>query len=166
MFINILSLDFSLFSCKNCNPPEKDHPLFPPLKKLRSCQAPPFWKFGKRFNTPSQQKGGGSPCLHQGVINVSFAEDFYVRTRWVIPSKKVRNLAENAVRVSFERKVSMIPTQVAHYINLGHDCQKVGSRLFAFFKEAKNWVLLKESIVHSCRKNDWLHVSLFNLELN
>ena len=26
---------------------------------MRSCQAPPFWKFGRRFNLPSSRKGGG-----------------------------------------------------------------------------------------------------------
>ena len=54
------------FFCKNCKPLKKITPLFSsnPLSKLKSCQAPPFWKFGRRFNPP-QQKGWGA---HYGQI--------------------------------------------------------------------------------------------------
>ena len=29
---------------------------------MRFCQGPPFWKFGRRFNPPPKQKGGGTLC--------------------------------------------------------------------------------------------------------
>ena len=53
--------------CENCNPPlKKVTPSFPatPYSKLRSCQAPPLWKFGRRFKPPPppQQKGGEGGC--------------------------------------------------------------------------------------------------------
>ena len=54
--------DFSLFFfVKIATPLKKVTPSFPAtsLSKLRSCQAPPFWKFGRRFN-PSQAEMGGA----------------------------------------------------------------------------------------------------------
>ena len=55
---------FFFFVCVKIAPPplEKVTPLFssnPLLSKLRSCQAPPPWKFGRRFNSPQQKGGGG-----------------------------------------------------------------------------------------------------------
>ena len=52
MTLNIL--DFNLFFCENCNPPEKSHPppsafFSNPLLKMKSYQAPLFWKFNWRF---------------------------------------------------------------------------------------------------------------------
>ena len=44
--------DFVFFLCKNCNPLEKSHPLFPsniPLK-IEILLSPPFSKFRRRFN--------------------------------------------------------------------------------------------------------------------
>ena len=42
-------------------PLKKVAPSFPatPLSKLRSCQAPRFWKFDRMFNRPSIKGGGG-----------------------------------------------------------------------------------------------------------
>ena len=51
---------FLLFFCKIATPWKMLPPfsLFSatPLSKLRSCQAPPFWKFD-RFNPPAERKG-------------------------------------------------------------------------------------------------------------
>ena len=57
--------DFSLLFLKNCNPPEKNYPLFSsdPLSKW-SCLAPSFWKFGRSFN-PQQKGGRGAHCIFQ-----------------------------------------------------------------------------------------------------
>ena len=44
--------DFVFFLCKNCNPLEKSHPLFPsniPLK-IEILSSPAFLKFRRRFN--------------------------------------------------------------------------------------------------------------------
>ena len=52
-------------------PPWKRSPLFPsnPLQKLRSCQVYPFWKFGRRFNSPPSRNCEGAhyvPVNEQG----------------------------------------------------------------------------------------------------
>ena len=41
LFLSLNISDFSLFFIKNCNAPEKGHPLFPSntIQKLQSCQA-------------------------------------------------------------------------------------------------------------------------------
>ena len=66
LLLNIPNFNFRIFQhflSKNCNPfPEKSHPLFssnPSLWKLKSCQAPSFWKLGARFNSPSRKGGRG-----------------------------------------------------------------------------------------------------------
>ena len=48
------------FFSKKCNLPwKKLLPSFPvtPPSKLRSRQAPPFWKFGRRFTPPQRKRG-------------------------------------------------------------------------------------------------------------
>ena len=77
LFLSLNISDFNLFLCENCNPfLKKKHPLFPssPLQKLRSCQAPSFWKFGWRVNRPPPcRKGGG--CAHTMFL---FYISFYI----------------------------------------------------------------------------------------
>ena len=62
LFLSLNISDFSLlFYVKIAPPPlQKGHPLFPtnPPIKIKVLPSPPFWKFGRRFNPPPQQKGG------------------------------------------------------------------------------------------------------------
>ena len=50
LFLPLNISDFSLFFVKIATTPEKSYPFF-------SCQALPFWKFGKRLNPPLQHYG-------------------------------------------------------------------------------------------------------------
>ena len=72
------------FLCKNCNPPPHPktpppHPAPTPLKKvtssfpgtplkLRSSQAAPFWKFGRRFNPTSRKWQVHNMCKYVGCM--------------------------------------------------------------------------------------------------
>ena len=62
LFLSLNISDFSsLFYVKLDHPHfKKVTPLFPtnPPIKIKVLQSPPFWKFGRRFNPPPQQKGG------------------------------------------------------------------------------------------------------------
>ena len=90
LFINFfLSLnisDFSLFFfCRNCNPRplKKVIPSFPATPsqscRLRSCQAPLFWKFGRRFNPiPPARKRGCTLCI----ACITFVFDTYSLENW------------------------------------------------------------------------------------
>ena len=42
-----------IFYVKTATPLKKVTPVFPSNHPLRSCQAPPFWKFSRRLNPPS-----------------------------------------------------------------------------------------------------------------
>ena len=61
LFLSLNTSDFSLFFCKIATPLKKVTPSFPAtfLSKLRSCQTPLFWKFGRRFNPPPAERGVG-----------------------------------------------------------------------------------------------------------
>ena len=80
VYISFLSLnisDFSLFFCKTATTLKNLTPSFQatPLLKLRSYQAPPFWKFGRRLNLCPQQKGGGAhydTCMVCGMPKTLF----------------------------------------------------------------------------------------------
>ena len=50
LFLPLNISDFSLFFVKTATTSEKSYPFF-------SCQALPFWKFGKRLNPPLQHYG-------------------------------------------------------------------------------------------------------------
>ena len=60
LFLSLNISDFNLFFMWQLQPPEKSYPLFPsnPLWKLRSCQVPPFWKFGGSTPLPAERGGG------------------------------------------------------------------------------------------------------------
>ena len=53
-FLGNSPLHIVFFYEQTATPLEKVSPSFPAtaLSKLRSCQAPPFWKFGRRLNPP------------------------------------------------------------------------------------------------------------------
>ena len=50
---------------------------------MRSCQAPPFWKFGRRFNPPPQQKKGGADYVKMeiNIINNKNFTKFHLKLR-------------------------------------------------------------------------------------
>ena len=65
LFLLLNILDFRLFLCKNCNPPEKVHPLFPnnTFSKSRPCQAPlllEIWYEGQPSPLPAKRGGEGA----------------------------------------------------------------------------------------------------------
>ena len=77
--------DISLFLCKNCNPPEKSHPLFPknPLKIEILSSHLPFLKIWLEAQPPSRNGGGDAHYAHPPSLvgswknnsRKSFAED-------------------------------------------------------------------------------------------
>ena len=60
LFLSLNISGFSSFLCSSCKPPEKVHSPVSQQSPLnmRSCQAPSFWKFVRRFNLISNRKGG------------------------------------------------------------------------------------------------------------
>ena len=102
-----LSLNISDFNfCKIATPWKKLPPSFPatPLSKLRSYEAPPFWKLGRGFNPPKTLVGG---LIHYG-SGVTPSKVYYSNTRhqscvnWTLLSlrpilhlRKIPSIAKN-----------------------------------------------------------------------
>ena len=75
LFLSLNISDLNLFFMWKLNP-LKSPPLSqqPPLLKLRSCQAPTFWKFGWKFNPPP-------PPAERGC---TLWEQFHRKQKWSI----------------------------------------------------------------------------------
>ena len=60
---------------------KKVTPSFPPnsISKLRSCQAPPFWKFGWRFTPPPPCPPA---CPHSRKEGVHYVHNLYCFHEW------------------------------------------------------------------------------------